>query len=215
MFKKKLKVTSSSIIKNVDEEEKVEPKIRIIPDEELNLRVQGLKEIRDILNRLEIPYYLEGGALLGFVRDGDFIRWDPDVAIDLKSEYIYPKRELLKSALESAGFEIVKYYPNKINFKICVRKYGTKYDIAGYYKFGKMRYRKMSYYPDAFIKNQSEIILRGEKFKSVGLPEKYLEWFYGDYKTPIKSVVPESYVTTKSRTSIFMYAFLKIISWFY
>ena len=37
----------------------------------------------DFLNKYNIPYFLEGGTLLGIVRDGDLLPWDHDVDISI------------------------------------------------------------------------------------------------------------------------------------
>jgi phosphorylcholine metabolism protein LicD len=43
-------------------------------ESDLNRELKGLIEIRDILNHLNFNYHLAGGALLGAVRDRDFIK---------------------------------------------------------------------------------------------------------------------------------------------
>ena len=40
-------------------------------------------EIIDLLNKKNIPYYLEGGALLGSVRDADLLPWDNDTDLSI------------------------------------------------------------------------------------------------------------------------------------
>jgi phosphorylcholine metabolism protein LicD len=41
----------------------------------------------DFLNKYNIPYFLEGGTLLGIVRDGDLLPWDHDVDISINYQY--------------------------------------------------------------------------------------------------------------------------------
>jgi len=186
--------------------------LHIRTDEELALRGRGLKEICDVLDVLRIHYYLSGGALLGVVREGDFIKWDFDVDIDAKTEIVRPRRDALISALKKTGFHIQEYNPGKTDFKISSMKYGTRYEITGYLKMGKMRYRRRSHYPDSFCQNGSEVVLCGEKYKTFGFPEKYLEWFYGDWKTPRR--VANNYVTDRSRTGPISLALLEVFSLF-
>ena len=169
-------------------------------DEELELRARGLVEIRDILNGLGIPYCLSGGALLGAIRDGDFIRWDWDVEIDTRTECVHPKREALISELESARFQIIKHDSSKMNFKVKAAKYGSRYEILGYYRMGRMRYRRMSRYPDSLLDGASEVPLRGERYSTFQVPERYLEWMYGEWKTPVRSADIDEYATGSSRT---------------
>ena len=45
------------------------------PDELLTRKKEFLK-ICDILDELNINYFLQTGVLLGAVRDNDFIKWD-------------------------------------------------------------------------------------------------------------------------------------------
>jgi len=56
----------------------------------LTLNVKNLKKAKEMLflstnflNKNGIKYYLEGGTLLGIVRDGDLLPWDHDVDISI------------------------------------------------------------------------------------------------------------------------------------
>lgn len=56
----------------------------------LTLNFENIKKARnmlflstDFLNKYGIKYYLEGGTLLGIVRDGDLLPWDHDVDISI------------------------------------------------------------------------------------------------------------------------------------
>ncbi len=51
----------------------------------IKLRAQFI-EIIDLLNEKNIPYYLEGGALLGIVRNGDLLPWDNDTDLSINFE---------------------------------------------------------------------------------------------------------------------------------
>jgi lipopolysaccharide cholinephosphotransferase len=46
-----------------------------------------LLTVTSILDKKNISYHLEGGALLGIVRDGDLLPWDNDVDISIPSEF--------------------------------------------------------------------------------------------------------------------------------
>jgi len=42
-------------------------------------RIDLLREVKEVLDKHEIEFWLTGGTLLGAVRDGRFISWDPDI----------------------------------------------------------------------------------------------------------------------------------------
>jgi len=47
-----------------------------------------LFDVVDLLERHDIPYHLEGGTLLGLVRDGDLLPWDHDLDISIPASDI-------------------------------------------------------------------------------------------------------------------------------
>jgi len=185
---------------------------RMRTEAELDLQSRALIEVREILNLNKIPYFIMGGALLGSIREGDFIRWDYDVDIEVKTEEIKPKHELLMSLLIKAGFQITFHDSSWTDYKIIASKHGINYEITGYMKMRGLRYRKRSFHPD--FKDGGEIILRGEKYSTFLFPEKYLDWFYGDWKKPKQTVIVDDYITTKSRTSPLALTCLEIMSLF-
>ena len=78
--------------------------LRIFSPEELEIRNIGLIDVTNILESLEIEYFLTDGTLLGAVREGDFIPWDWDVEITVLSESIYPKTAELIEKAKIMGF---------------------------------------------------------------------------------------------------------------
>ena len=112
-----------------------------VSQEVLKNRLKGLVEIREILNKLEIPYFLANGSLLGPYRDGYFIPWDNDVDIHCRLEDIYDKYDELKQKLLKEGFSIDLEKISKDYFSFRASKYGTRYEIGGFYLNGKYRYQ--------------------------------------------------------------------------
>ena len=49
-------------------------------------RLQFLKEVKEVLDKAEITFWVDWGTLLGFYREGDFIEFDPDIDIGIKRE---------------------------------------------------------------------------------------------------------------------------------
>lgn len=66
---------------------------------------KALFVVTDLLDKHSIPYHLEGGTLLGIVRDGDLLPWDYDVDISIPFEHAY-KIPKLKWAMLLKGFKI-------------------------------------------------------------------------------------------------------------
>ena len=61
--------------------------------------LEMLTTITDILERNNIPYWLEGGTLLGAMRHGGFIPWDDDVDIDILAADTERMKEALRREL--------------------------------------------------------------------------------------------------------------------
>lgn len=64
---------------------------------------QKLKLLTDILNKHKIHFWMYGGALLGYVRNGDLIPWDRDIDLFVWKKDYHKVLEL-KREFEKAGF---------------------------------------------------------------------------------------------------------------
>ena len=137
-------------------------KIRIRNNEELIDRKKGFIEIIEILNNLKI-FFIQGGVLLGAVKNKDFIRWDWDVEISLFSNEFFKKKNLIRDALLKKGFKIYKENYKEEKIKIDVYKY-QDYETTGYTLFGWQFNKNKDQYlrgeiniPANFIKNMEKI----------------------------------------------------------
>ena len=75
-------------------------KVRLRTKEELSAQNEGLILIKNILDKIEVKYYLSSGTLLGAVRDKDFIPWDWDVQMYLIMENAYPLRNKISESFK-------------------------------------------------------------------------------------------------------------------
>lgn len=81
-----------------------EKKVKILRPEYVLALYQMMKDIHDVLEFLKIPYWIDGGTLLGAVRHGGIIPWDDDLDIQIPQEYqdVYSKKAV--PLLEKLGY---------------------------------------------------------------------------------------------------------------
>ena len=152
--------------------------------DELASRKLDLEEICDIFESLSINCILIDGVLLGAVRDGDFIAWDWDVELALFEEEVINNTTVILNALHLRGFEILLVNPFSLNYKINVRKRGTKFSLVGLRLSMGYRYRVNYKYPARSFKTLDEITFLGKQYKTPSHVESLLQFIYGDWQTP-------------------------------
>ena len=194
-------------------------KIRIRSEKELEVRKNEFLKICNLLDKLDIRYFLQTGILLGAIRDNDFIKWDWDIEVSVFSDEVIEKFDLLVDEIKSAGFDILKDDRHlsqlKIDFKGQLSTETTKYTINGWShdKNKKIFWRKKFKVPDYLWKEMRKIELFGKNHLAPYPPEKYLEYQYGDWKTPLMSSDKSVYLTKNfSGISPIKEFFKKIIS---
>ncbi|WP_319559850.1 LicD family protein [Marispirochaeta sp.] len=146
-----------------------------------------LSEIVSVLRDLGIPYILEGGTLLGAVREGRFLPWDDDVGLAVPTEQAYSQREKIRQKLKENDFEIGYCDDSSENFKINVLKLNTRYEILGWYKKGRYRRRERHKMLNSFMEKTGSIEFLGKVYSCPAKPECYLRFFYGNWRKPKKS----------------------------
>ena len=163
-------------------------KIKIRSDKELNDRKKGFIEITDLFDELKITYFLQGGVLLGAIRNQNFIKWDWDVEISLFKNDLIENWDLIINSLKEKNFNIHKKNNNRTQLKIELYKYQpieiTSFTIFGWsYDLNSNCYfRKKIKIPEIFFKKMDNIKFFEKVFKCPGPAEKYLEYQYGDWK---------------------------------
>ena len=176
-------------------------KVRIRTKNELAIRKSEFLKICQILDKLNIRYFLNTGILLGAIRDGDFIPWDWDVELSVFSLEVFEKMSPLIYEIKTAGFEILRddreLSKLKIDFKGILPTETTKYCINGWCfdDQKKIYWRKKLKVPYNLWSEMKPIELFGKSHLAPYPPENFLEYQYGNWKKPIVSSDKNIYLT--------------------
>ena len=173
-------------------------KIRIRTEEELHLQNEGLLLIRKVLEEFGCSWFLSGGTLLGAIRDGDFIKWDWDVEVSLLTEEILDREGRLLTLLQKNGFEIIKVDRSYENYKVVAEQFGAVYELLARRNLKGTRARIYTVVPAKYFESMGEVELRGVSYPCPNPPEEYLEYLYGDWKTPKRTADKEEYFSRQA-----------------
>ncbi len=152
-----------------------------------------LFEFDDIMSEIGAPYFLSCGTALGFRRDGNFIEWDDEIDIDLKSEEFMPRFLFLKEKFLENGF-IVRPTLRNNGSKMNIFKNKIKIAMSSLSLIGESRIYSNQKVPGKLYERPDKIEYLGREFNLPGPSEEYLTWYYGDWETVIKSYDPSNYV---------------------
>ena len=195
-------------------------KIRIRDKKELEDRKNSFLEICNILDELNVRYFIQGGTLLGAKRDKRFIEWDWDVEISLFNEDLNNNFEKIIFHLIKNNFEIFSCRKTKLDSKIDVYK-NYSIDVTGYTLFGwthdknnKQYFRNKISFPDFFLEKFGTIEFYGKKFNTPNPIEDYLTFQYGDWKIRKRTDEKSYYMTSKfyKRDNFFLRSLKKIFN---
>lgn len=154
-------------------------------------------EINDILNRLNVRFYLSEGTLLGAIRDGDFIAWDHDLDLRIM---VTDWKSSMREDFELAGFRYKeslcsRLYKGKSSGCVVIKR-SIRADLAlNYYYPPEDLYLTLAHRPNDFNTLRAASFYRGDHFTDfAGVrvrvphpPEEYLRIPYGEHwKTPRK-----------------------------
>ena len=166
-----------------------------------------LKEVTALLYKYEIPYVLEAGTLLGIVRENRLLPWDNDVDITITSNnldtllknrwkfYLKGYRLRLRRYRQDTGpfkkgmVRLVKvsllrfYLIKRVNLLDIFVKYPFNDEYL--WTLGNKK-SVLKGVPKKFYDNRTEIEYQNRKYTVPQDYEGYLEYHYGDWRTPVK-----------------------------
>jgi hypothetical protein len=172
--------------------------------------VELLDSVKQILEGDDIAFWIEGGTLLGAVRDGKFIPWDHDLDMGMIFESDAKMRRLIRD-LRKQFHVSVKGFPERDDIwqlgkyrvlKIFPRKHKVLkdslcLDLFVYYRswmqeLNREVYKYVVWYKNAY--HETRFFDTREKMEFYGLivpvpsnPREFLEVKYGkNWRTPIK-----------------------------
>lgn len=153
---------------------------------------EDLLSIKKILDENNVPFWLAHGTLLGIIRDNDFISWDDAVDIHVMEEDFIDKMDVLKNEFITKGF-IFRDAKKPLGIKINLYHYCNKQKnsisvlfLDPKYKKNKFRLQNRVKYPRKFFEKIETVKFKGEVFMVPSPPQKYLNYIYKTWKTPIK-----------------------------
>jgi len=154
-------------------------------------RFLNLKSARRIFDSEKILFWVTDGTLLGFYRDGNFIKWDNEVDLDTLYDILKPNIYKLRIKFINKGF-IVRCYDNGKKIKINLYRNGSKVSIRGLYDLKGYRRDKffisgIYQYPKKFFQNFSKIEIDGYRYNAPNPIGKYILYVYGkNWDRPIR-----------------------------
>lgn len=180
----------------------------------------NLCQIDFILNELNYLYFLDGGTLLGAVREQDFCEDDhDDIDLTIISDGENDSTENILKIIETAsryGFSLYHYWKKepKTTAQISLKKYGLKIDIMFKRVKGKSLWwtiyggpNKITYkrVPAEFATKDNgtkvklkEVEIRAKRFLAPYEATSYLTCRYGNWKTKVHRSQYSCYQTDKA-----------------
>lgn len=174
-------------------------KTRIRTQEELDNQVKVLSMTAQEFTQRSLPYFLASGTLLGIFRDKALIPWDWDVQFYFRTEDAVHRLDEVCEALDKAGVALVRREVRSPTdeFKVVGLCSGVKVEITSWTEAGEFRVRRDSRIPTDIFESTGSIDFAGESFRTFCEIEQYLEWCYGDWRTPIRTSNKSLYLSAQ------------------
>jgi lipopolysaccharide cholinephosphotransferase len=174
--------------------EPMDPRLRLRSDAELAVQADGLALLCDRLTVLEVPHWLSGGTLLGAARDGDFIPWDWDVEVSVRTEDLVDRIDVVRDDLLAAGFRVEEADRAPDNLKLVLDRGGARFELQAYRRQGAERTRRNYRTEERFFDEATTVTLRGRTYPCMGPLDAYLTHRYGDWRTPLRTSDKSAYL---------------------
>ena len=186
-------------------------------------RVKDLELVVDVFKKHGVEAILVYGALLGFVRDGDFLEHDDDIDLAIIDPIDLKTRKAIGWALYDLGFQpqniafnvFGRMEPSEIGYNgdersgiiVCERKFPfsifffdkglcEKHQYLEYICTPKLGAMTLISTPAAFFKKLDTIKINGRKYLTPSPIEKYLEFSYRNWRDKLGRDHSPTYLTS-------------------
>lgn len=142
---------------------------------------KNLLDIKRILDKAGVRFWLAYGTFLGAYRDQAIIPYDGDTDLAIYAEDL-PKLGGCEDAFHKEGF-----YLAVGSSRATVYRYGEHTDFCFFKLDGNKRVRKLFKYDASAFEILNEIQFLGQKWRILNEPERWLKYTFGeDWRTPMK-----------------------------
>ena len=157
-------------------------------------RWEFLLEVKEILDKAGIEFWIDFGTLLGFYRQGDFLETDPDIDIGVKREY-QDKVVAVAPQLAKIGKIVTRVDIANGNYLAGYKIYRDDFwiDIAFFFKHENKYVLPISQWDKVMVFNEEyyddliDLEVKGMKFKMPRKIEEYMVLHYGeDWRRPFR-----------------------------
>ena len=194
---------------------------------------KDLKEVKQVLDSLNVRWFLSYGAVLGIVRQKDFIPYDDDIDITIVEPLTFKQRKEISWKLQDLGFvpqdEVIfnvqgrfeKPVTGWLGKDVCAYSGDEKTGII----VAKKRVNWSIFFfkeegdeyifipmpgscpilstPKRFYEKGEWLKFKGEKYLVPSPVKEYLTYTYGDWKTPKENAHAPQYLTQHDQKEIF------------
>lgn len=182
--------------------------LRVAPsfrtESQLKNQVIIVSEVTQILRKLGISPVVTDGVVLGIVRENNFIPWDPDIDFFIPLEKANTNKKNLINLLEINKFKIISSRYDNATWKIQAYKLDYTVELRAWQRKDKYWQRQDSvgrHYkvPLDFFDNLKWVNFKGIDIQIPNKSEEYLQYLYGNWRTPLRSRNYDKFTNKKFR----------------
>jgi phosphorylcholine metabolism protein LicD len=172
----------------------------------LKKALRVLKRTTRLLEKYDIPYWLEGGTLIGVIREDRLLPWDNDLDISIRYEDLDRLMQIMPKFFWRGLIVRVRYHkrddpPFKKGEVRLIKVYASKYvffkgwvilDVFVQRKWNDLNYWVIGVHhhtkkavPSRFTDELATVKFDKKYYSIPKLTDEYLTYCFGDWRTPV------------------------------